>query len=312
VNNISASHIEKNFSYDKFIPYLKRFFEKDVNSPQRPHYSIPGKNQNATLLLMPSWDTENYIGVKVVNVFPDNERNKLPTVQGIYLLMDKINGKLLTTIDGPTLTTKRTAAMSALAADILSKKSNHSMLMIGTGKLSGELIKAHCSVRDINKVFIWGRNKMKADKKVKEIESILRNVRIESVATKDEAISQCNLISAATLSNTPLIKGGLLCKGAHIDLVGSFTPESREADDHCISRSSVFVDDYGAMNEAGDIFIPLENKTMKPEDVLMDLTELVKSGYHRKSEDEITLFKSAGNAKADLALAVYLYESSNK
>ena len=309
MKNFSKSRIEQIFTYSDFIPFLKKFYAEDVTVPPRPHYSIQSEISNATLLLMPSWQSEKYIGVKVVNVFPDNHRFELPSVQGIYILMDGLTGQILATFDGLTLTTKRTAAISAVACDILAKPKCKSILMIGTGNLSAELIQAHHSIRDLDEVFIWGRNISKSQKKCKEIKALIPDINIQSVIDKDQFCAKADIISVATLAKDPVLFGEHVTDGTHIDLVGSYSKESREADDNCLVQSKIFVDDYGALKESGDLYIPLDQGVIKEKDVIMDLNELVTHGYLRKSKDETTLFKSVGNAKADLALAIYLYEN---
>jgi len=306
--HFSAKQIETTFKYSDFIPFLESFYLNEITTPQRPHYTIPTENSSATLLLMPCWQVHQYIGIKIVNVFPENDQLNLPSVQGVYILMDANNGQLLATFDGLKLTVKRTAAMSALANKLVSNPKLHNMLMIGTGNLCPELVQAHCSVRPIREVFIWGRNTKKAEEKKELLSVLLPEIRIQAVSDKEEYYSRSSLISAATLSSEALVSGEKIQPGTHIDLVGSFLPHARETDDACLLKSSIFVDNYGALKESGDLYIPLQDGTINKSDVLMDLNELVKNGYQRKSKEENTLFKSVGNAKADLALAVYLIE----
>ena len=137
---------------------------------------------------------------------------------------------------------------------------------------------------------------------------MLPNVSITAVEDKDGYIPKCDIVSVATFSKDPLVYGKHLKSGAHLDLVGSFTPEMREADDECISRSTVFVDTYTALKESGDLAIPLSKGMIDQADIKMDLNELALSGYGRKSSTENTYFKSVGNAKSDLALAAFIYE----
>ena len=260
------------------------------------------------MLLMPCWQAGAYGGVKIVNIFPENSKKALSSIHGMYLLMNANNGVILATFDGLALTIKRTAAVSALAADIVSKKHQHSMLMIGTGNLCHALIKAHLATRDFKKVFIWGRDTDKAKMKANALD--LGNIEVEATDNKEEAIRKCDLISSATYSPVPLIFGRQLKPGCHLDLVGSFTPDTREADDDCLLTSTCFVDDYLGLQESGDFFIPLTKGIIQKGHIKADLMKLCVEGYQRSHVTEKTLFKSVGNAKSDLALAVFMFEQA--
>ena len=179
--------------------------------------------------------------------------------------------------------------------------------MIGTGALSANLIKAHASVRPIKTVYVWGRNSEKAKAICKELKNESFNcIPIEDIQKK---ISDVDIISCATLSKTPLVLGEYLKEGQHIDLVGAYKKDMREADDETIKKSSVFVDTFqGGLKESGDIVIPLNNGKLKEEDIKADLFQLSsreKSG--RSNDSEITLFKSVGHALEDLVAASYYY-----
>ncbi|KZL19149.1 Alanine dehydrogenase [Pseudovibrio axinellae] len=280
--------------------------------PLRHHHAIgvPG-NSDATLLLMPAWQSGAYFGVKLASVFPGNADIGLPAVSATYLLSDGNTGMPLALIDGGELTARRTAAASALAADYLARKDAKTMTMVGTGRLSTNLIEAHCAVREISTVYLWGRNFDKAQANARDLNASLP-INVVAKQSLKQAVEQADIISVATLSNTPLVKGEWLQAGSHLDLVGGFTPYMREADDIAVSRAHVFVDTReGAMNEAGDITVPLANGTLTPEDVQADLFDLAK-GQHagRTSTNEITFFKSVGAALEDLAGAVLAYKNS--
>jgi ornithine cyclodeaminase len=179
--------------------------------------------------------------------------------------------------------------------------------MIGTGDLAPNLIKAHCSQRSIERVYIWGRSQEKARSVIKQ----LPELKVEFIVADsiDETIPKVDIISCATLSPTPLIKGELLQAGQHIDLVGSYKKDTREADDRTIMRSSIFVDTYeGGLTESGDILIPLETGIISRNDISADLIELSKNEHPgRTNENEITVFKSVGHASEDLIAANYYF-----
>ncbi len=305
--NITADQIESIWDYESFIPELKRTFQADITVPERQHYDYQnGQGEhNSTLLIMPAWSNKEYVGIKMVTVSPHNGELNLPSIQGNYTLIEAKNGMIKAQIDAKKLTVKRTAATSALASKYLSKENCKILLMVGTGALCPELIKAHCTVRPIEKVLIWGRSFDKASEQA----SKLRNDSIEIMATEslETGVQQADIISVATLSASPLIKGKWLQPGQHLDLVGSYRPDMREADDNCLIRSSIYIDSEGALKESGDLTIPLANKIISEEDIDSNLFEMTKTELmHRKSEKEITLFKSVGHALEDLSAAIYL------
>ena len=307
---INASFIEKNTNFLKLISALKQGFSSDeIMVPMRHHHDFPNPEVKAdsTLLLMPAWSPSKDAGVKIVTVSPENGKFELPSIQGTYIYLDATKGTIKALLDAKSLTVKRTAAASALASSFLSKKNSSSLLMIGTGALSINLIKAHASIRPITKVYIWGRNFEKAKTICKSLKQ--EKFSIHAIRTIEEKISEVDIISCATLSKIPLVLGTNLKEGQHIDLVGAYKKDMREADDDTIKKSSVFVDTFqGGLKESGDIVIPLSNGTLKAEHIKADLFQLCsndKSG--RTNDSEITVFKAVGHALEDLVAAKYYY-----
>lgn len=308
---IPDQFIERNTVFPELINELQiAFSESNTIVPMRHHHDFPNPEVNAdsTLLLMPAWNPSKSAGVKIVTVSPENAQFDLPSINGTYLYLDAVKGTIKAILEAKSLTAKRTAAASALASSFLSRKDARSLLMIGTGALSTNLIKAHVSVRPIKEVFIWGRNYEKA-KAISEYfkEESFTVTPIEKIEDK---ICDVDIISSATLSSTPLVFGKYLKEGQHIDLVGAYRKDTREADDKTIEKSSVYVDTYqGGLKEGGDIVIPLKTGILKEEDILADLFELCRAEKKgRQSEKEITLFKSVGHALEDLAAANYYYK----
>lgn len=292
------------------IAALKAMFSAECEMPVRHHHNmqVPGRS-DATLLLMPAWLPGQYCGVKLVSVYPDNHLSGLPAVQGGYLLTSGATGEMLALVDGGVLTARRTAAASALAASYLARSDASRMLMVGTGRLSLNLIEAHASVRPLDHIAVWGRNEENA--KATAAEARAKGFNAHAVPSLEEAARDADIISCATLSTEPLISGDWLKPGAHVDLVGGFKPSMREADDAAIVRSHVYVDTRaGAMTEAGDIVQPLANGTLTPETICGELSELVRGTVKgRNSAQDITLFKSVGAALEDLAGAILAYET---
>jgi ornithine cyclodeaminase len=260
---------------------------------------------------MPAWDPGKDLGVKIITVSPENGKYNLPSIQGTYIYFDAQKGFPKAILEAKALTTKRTAATSALVASYLAKADASTLLMIGTGALSAELIMAHSSVRPIKKVYVWGRNRLKAEAVCEQLKD--EKFEIQPVTDLNETIGKADIISAATLSKTPLIHGKFLKKGQHIDLVGSFKKDMREADDETIKRAQVYIDTPGGMEESGDLFIPLQNGLLKRTEIKATLPELCREEKNgRISKDEITLFKSVGHALEDLVAAKYYYDQFTK
>jgi ornithine cyclodeaminase len=303
---LSESEIESLLDYESLIETLNAAFAAEYTVPMRHHHNFvnPSSALESTLLLMPAWDNQKYLGVKIVTVSPENANRSLPTIQGMYVLFDIKTGVPLMRCGAKTLTNLRTAAASALASKYLSRKDSKVLFMIGTGALAPQLIKAHATVRPIEKVYIWGRSIQKSHELAKQLETA--TFKCEAVEKIESVIDEADIVSCATLSKDPLIKGAWLRPGQHLDLVGSYQKHMREADDESILKSSVFVDTLqGAPKESGDLFIPLENGILKKEDIKADLFEMCGSAKEtfRSNKSEITYFKSVGHALEDLAAA---------
>ena len=307
--NISKKELEKLLDYNNLIAGLEKAFQEDYQVPPRHHhnYANPKEAKESTLLLMPAWQTGKYLGVKLITVSPENGKYNLPSIHGTYTLFDAHQGMPLAQLDARALTNLRTAATSALASSFLSKKNSTRLLIVGTGALAPELIKAHIAVRPIQEVFVWGRNFEKAKTVCKQFTDF--SFDISPIKKIENGIKKADIISCATLSNQPLIHGTFLQAGQHLDLVGAFKPNMRETDDLAVQRSSIFVDTNDGLHESGDIFQPLESGLLKREEIKANLFELCRHEKHgRTSEEEITFFKSVGHALEDLAAAKLAYE----
>jgi len=303
---IDKETIEANYDFREVIDNLdSAFSNSSIEVPMRHHHDYPNppEEDESTLLLMPAWDPGKDLGVKMVTVSPNNGAYQLPSIQGIYLLFDAHKGNCRALLDAKSLTAIRTAATSALASKYLSRENSESLMMVGTGALSPMLIRAHATVRPIKKVYIWGRSEDKAEAVKSQLSG--EPFEVEVVTSIAEGVEKADIISCATLSKTALIEGKYLKAGQHLDMVGAYRPDMREADDECLKRSRIFVDHYaGATKETGDIKIPLDEGVITREDLTAELFELCpgkKSG--RETDEEITFFKSVGHALEDLVTA---------
>ncbi|MBI2255794.1 MAG: ornithine cyclodeaminase family protein [Proteobacteria bacterium] len=306
---LSPEIIDRKLDYKSLVGALNDAFAGDWTVPVRHHHGIPVPGEeDQTLLLMPAWDAGKSVGIKIVTITPGNGGRNLPAVQGIYLLLDGLTGAPKALMDGKCLTVRRTAAASALAASYAARKDAAVHLMVGAGALSRPLIEAHRAVRPITKSLLWARDFAKAEAAVAELAKA--GIAVEAVKDLEAAVRGADIISTGTLSREPLVKGAWLKPGAHLDLVGAFLPDMRESDDEAVKRATVFVDTReGALKEAGDIVQAIKSGALTEARIAADLFDLAR-GRHpgRKSDDEITLFKSVGTAIEDLAAARLLMD----
>jgi alanine dehydrogenase len=307
---VTADDIDRLLSYGALIDALDEAFRSDIEAPDKIAYFIPQPSGgDAKVMLMPAWSTsgERFIGCKLVNLFPDNAKAGKPTVLGSYVLMSGSTGDMLAVIDGASLTAWRTACASALAARYLARADASHLLMVGAGALAPHLVRAHCAVRPIKRVTLWNRTRSRAVSTAFALSAA--GLSPDIADDLEMAVREADIISCATLSQSPLIRGTWLKPGAHVDLVGAFSPKTREADDQAIRRARVYVDSRATAPKAsGDIAIPLKKKVLTLKKIQGDLYELCRGkAKGRKRADEITLFKSTGLALEDLAAAVLVW-----
>lgn len=302
--SLDAKTVAEALPYDQLIETLQIAFGSDYEVPQRAHHQVALPDGNpGTLLLMPAWRPGGSMGVKIATVFPDNAARGHPAVHASYILMSAETGMPLAILDGTEITLRRTAAASALASTYLSRRDATRLLMIGTGNLAPHLIAAHATTRPITEVCIWGRRGDAA----RMLKDTLATSSFSITVSDDleNAVGRAHIISCATLANEPLVRGAWLEPGQHLDLVGAFKPEMREADSEAVARADVYVDTRsGALSEGGDIIQAISDGSIRESDICGELRDLVNGkDPGRASGDSITLFKSVGTAIEDLAAA---------
>jgi ornithine cyclodeaminase len=311
---LDAAAIAAALTYPALVEALREAFRADIAVPLRHHHTVPQPGRDATLLLMPAWTeggaaTDRFLGCKIVTVFPDNAAAGQPSLHGRYLLMSGATGAPLALMDAQALTAWRTAAASALAAGFLARPDAEHLVMIGAGTLAPHLVRAHLAMRPIKRVTLWNRTHGRAI----SLAFGLTVTGIEATIADDleTAVRDADIVCCATLSTEPLLRGAWLKPGAHVDLVGGFTPKMREADNDAIKRARVFVDTRaGATKEAGDIVIPLRRGILTRKGIRADLFDLCRGkAKGRTSDRQITLFKSVGSAIEDLAAAMLVWRN---
>jgi ornithine cyclodeaminase len=222
--------------------------------------------------------------------------------------MEGATGVPLATLDGTRLTLWRTAAASALAARHLAREDASLMTMVGAGALAPFLIRAHLSQRPIRRVKLWNHRPEKAAALAAELSPA--GLPVEAATDLEAAVREADLVSCATLSTAPLVKGEWLGAGVHVDLVGAFNLAMREVDDEAMRRASVYIDTKAAMHEGGDVALALRSGALAEADIRGDLFALCRGeAPGRTKTDEITLFKSVGSAIEDLAAATAVWRT---
>jgi ornithine cyclodeaminase/alanine dehydrogenase-like protein (mu-crystallin family) len=276
--------------FTRLIPALERLFCTGCEVPPRHVHSLGAQSPNPlTVLIMPAWIPGQYLGIKTVNIAPANAERGLPGLHSTYLLFDAKTGVPLAQMDGNEITSRRTAAASALAASRLARADSHSLLVLGAGRVGSLVGEAYREVLPITRVTVWTRG---------------------AAIDLAEAAAEADIVSCATLATEPLIRGAWLRPGSHLDLIGSFTPAMREADDAAFAGASLYVDSGEALLKSGDLLGPMSRGVFSAADVKGTLADLCRNkALGRVSDTERTVFKSVGTALEDLAAAVLIYES---
>jgi ornithine cyclodeaminase len=288
--------------FPALIAALRDAFIAGATVPLRHRHDVGAAPGEATLLLMPAWQAGRALGMKLVSVVPANGARGLPAVASTYLLCDPETGQHRAVIDGGALTARRTAAASALAGDFLARADAARLLVVGSGHVAGQLAAAWRAVRPIARVAVWNVRPEGA----RTLAAALRADGIEAAAHSDleAAVCEADIVSCATLARAPLIHGGWLRPGTHLDLIGGYRPDMREADDECVRRARVFIDTEAALEEAGDLIQPRAAGLLPHGAIAGTLADLCRGAVPGRTDAaQITLFKSVGSALEDLAAA---------
>jgi alanine dehydrogenase len=278
--------------------------------PSRTHFTLP----EGIMLYMPSFlssgtEGKGILGAKLVSVFPGNPEKGLPLIYGLYLLYDPSTGRPLALIDGVYLTGIRTGAASAVATKYLSRKDSRALGIIGTGVQAGFHLMAILAVRELEVCYLFDWMEDRARRFTEDYSDKL-GVNLEVLSSADEVVGKSDVVVTVTTSPTPVFSGSSLREGTHLNVIGAFTPETREVDSETVKKASLFVDSYeGALSEAGDLLIPMKEGVISRQDIRAELSEVVTGIMPgRTTEDEITLFKSVGFAIEDAAVARLAYD----
>ncbi|RDE08604.1 ornithine cyclodeaminase [Pelagibacterium lacus] len=276
----------------------------------RQIYQEPNaEGQPDIFIILPAWQPGEGILAKLVTSFPNNKaRHGLSTVNSIYTFINGETGVVEAIIDGEAVIFHKTSSDSALGSKLLSRPDSKTFLMVGAGGLAPYLVEAHLTARPgIENVLLWNRTLANAEALAEKLAA--KGIKAEAVTDLDAALREADIISSATMATEPHIKGKLLKEGAHLDLVGSFTPEMRESDDDVLTRAKIFVDHRQTTTRSGEFLGPFERGVITRDDVRADLFELCqKRAEGRTSDTDITMMKNGGGSHIDYYVAKYLMD----
>jgi alanine dehydrogenase len=309
---LDADAVRRLAPLSHLVGVLAEAFRTEALVPLRQVIKVPGGNGDRLFVSMPAFSLDGGGVTKLVTVVPENPSVGRPAAQAIVVVFSDM-GTPVAVLDGIVLTHLRTGAASALASQYLSRNDSAHLALLGTGALAPTMAAAHCAVRPITRVSVWGRRPERAAATAQSIRSLVdHSIDVQAMDTPEQGVATADIVCCATSSPTAILAGEWLRPGTFVDLVGSFSPSTREADDDVVLRSRIFVDTFeGALAEAGDLLQPLSRRLITRERVEGELSDLVRGRVKGRADaDEIILFKSVGTAVEDLAAAQMIVASA--
>src|SRR5262245_35550433 len=316
---LTRSNVQQSISMREAVEVVKRAFIElstgRADVPLRIALSQP-KHDGTTLFMPGNLSDSESLAVKVVSVRDRNAERGLPLVNAVVIVIDPATGQAIAVMEGGYLTALRTGAASGAATDLLARQDAEVAAIIGAGAQARAQALAVAAVRPVNRIWIYSRRRDQVDEMIVEIRPQLGpSIELLAADSPSQAVSEALVVCAATTSSTPVFDGADLRPGAHVNGVGSYKPEMQEVDCEALRRASKIVVDSreAAMAEAGDLIIAIESGEIQPSDVYAEIGEIaagLKPG--RQDDDEITYFKSVGNAAQDAAVARAIYNEPCK
>ena len=307
---LSRNDVQQSVTMSQAIEAIRQAFislaQKKAILPLRTQVAV--KEHHGITLFMPAYLPESEsLGAKIVSVFPQNTRNDLPTIHAIVIICDAKTGQPAALIDGTYMTALRTGAVSGVATDLLARKGTRTAAIIGAGIQGRTQLEAICNVRDIRNVLVYDTNPQVAEAFAEEMKNRGKPIPrdISAVSSPEKAVSEADVICAATTSSSPVFDDAHLKPGVHINGIGSYTPEMQEIPEKTVVRARIVVDSLSAcLEEAGDIIIPIQKGLISQSHIRGELGHVASALLTiRESEEDITLFKSVGLAIQDVAVA---------
>jgi alanine dehydrogenase len=250
------------------------------------------------------------LGAKLVTVFGGNAARGLPSHLASIVLLDPETGALQALLDGRYITEARTAAVSAVSSRLLARKTTKSLAIIGSGVQARSHLEALSRVHTLRQVTVWSPNKLRRDAFVEECKGSnpRQSVTITAVDHAGEAVVGADVIVLVTASPTPVIEDGWVKPGAHVICVGACRPNQREMDPALVARARLFVDSRtAALVESGDVVLGIQEGRFAADHIVAELGELTAGAIGRRSDTEVTIFKSLGLAVEDVTAAELAY-----
>ena len=262
-----------------------------------------------TLLMRSAWIDRLGMAVKVATIFPHNAQRLLPSVQGSVTLYDDQTGGLEAIVDFDLVTRYKTLGDSYLAASKLARPDTEQVLVVGAGRIAATALTAYQTMFPKAGFKVWN-HRLESARKLIEQFALRGKTGCQAVTVATDlatAVNEADLICCATLSKSPLIQGQWLRGGQHIDLIGAYRSDMREADDEVLRRGRLFVDSRETtVDHIGELKIPIAAGVISADSIIADFYDLSQASFCRQSDDEITVFKNGGGAHLDLMTAKYI------
>ncbi|MBC7263206.1 MAG: hypothetical protein H5T64_02480 [Chloroflexi bacterium] len=307
---LTQADVKQAISMPQAIEAVKRAFAQlsagRANVPLRTQLAVP--KHNGVAIFMPAYLEEtDSMAVKIVSVFPGNVDMGLPTIHALVIVVDTATGQPIAAMDATYLTALRTGAASGVATDLLARRDASRVAIFGTGTQGRTQLQGVCEVRDITRVWVYDRVRHRAEQYAAEMKCRGGRIPADIIVADSpaEAVAEADIICTATTSTTPVFSDAHLKPGVHINGIGSYNPQMQEVDEATVARAKIVVDSrLACLAETGDLVIPISKGLISEKDVHAELGEIIlgwKPG--REKEDEVTFFKSVGNAVQDVAVA---------
>ena len=311
---LSAADVDRALSMSTAIAAVREAFidlsrgEADV--PLRTPITLAG--DGGALFMPVHLPRQKQLGMKIVTVVPDNRERDLPTIQALVAVFDSESGSPLAVMDGELLTAVRTGAASGVATDALARKNASVAAVIGAGVQGMRQIEAVCCVRTIREALVFDPDREQAESFAEEMGRRLgRTVRVLDTVS---AVFAADVVCTATSSGRPVVADADLAKGAHVNAIGAYRPDTREIPGESVGRAKLFVDSRDAcLAEAGELVMAMAEGHFDPAVPPAEIGEVLAGSRPGRTEDsELTIFKSVGNAVQDLAVAGLILDQARR
>ncbi|MBN1272071.1 MAG: hypothetical protein JXB26_07335 [Candidatus Aminicenantes bacterium] len=312
---LSRSDVQNSVSMPEAISIMKKAFvqlsQGNADMPQRS--SVHGYQEEGVALIMPAYLKESdSLGTKIVTVFPRNTEKNSPAIHAVFLLLNGRTGKPEAFMDASFLTALRTGAASGAATDLLARRNACTAAIFGAGVQGRTQLEAVCHVRNITKAIIYDKDRAAATLYAEEMKKRGKPIptNIVPAVSPEDTVQEADIICTATSSSTPVFPDEALKTGVHINGIGSFTPHMQEIPESTIRRARIIVDCLSAcLAEAGDLIIPLEKGLIRQDHIAAEIGDVfLGTAVGRRTDEEITFFKSVGLAVQDVAAAGLVWE----